>query len=454
MQTRYVMPVPAGAPRRLAAAWLALGIGALIASGLLALLLVLSRTPALQDLVPWVASFKTALVIHVDLSVLIWFLAFAGAIWSLAASARCAAFGWVAFWIATGGTGLMALSPFTSREPAPLLNNYVPVLQQPVFLAGLGLVGMGFALVILRTLVVGMPSALPDPESRALARGTYAAALAAALALGGFVWSWLAVPGERTGQAYYELLFWGPGHLLQFTHALLVCVVWMWLAGASGAKHAPSPTILGGAFMFAALPVVIGGPALYALASPGTGPFQTGMTTLMRFGHLAMLPVAACVVAALFGIRGADAPQRAVHATLLWSLGLFTVGGILGFLIQGVNVIIPAHYHGAIVGVTLAFMGLTYHLLPRLGFAAPVERFAYWQPFLYGGGQFLHVMGLAWSGAHGVQRKVAGAAQGLRTPAEIAGMALTGIGGTLAVAGGVLFLALTVHAIAKRPRLT
>ncbi|MBI4696223.1 MAG: cbb3-type cytochrome c oxidase subunit I [Gammaproteobacteria bacterium] len=452
MPTRYVLPVPAGAPRRLAAAWLALGISALIASGLLALLLVLSRTPALQDLVPWVASFKTALVIHVDLSVLIWFLAFAGAIWSLASSERFAIWGWLAFVAAALGTAVMALSPFTSREPMPLLNNYIPVLQQPVFLAGLALVGVGFALVILRTLVVGVPRALPEGDARALACGTYGAAVIAALSLGGFVWSWLVLPGERAGQAYYELLFWGPGHVLQFTHGLLVCVVWLWLAGAGGARRVATARLVGTAFVFAALPVVLAGPLLYALATPGTGPFQLGMTTLMRFGHLAMLPVAACAVAALFGVRGADTPQRSVHAALLWSIGLFAVGGILGFLIQGVNVVIPAHYHGAIVGVTLAYMGLTYHLLPRLGFAAPSERFAYWQPFLYGGGQFLHVLGLAWSGAHGVQRKVAGAAQALHTPAEIFGMALTGLGGTLAVAGGVLFLVLTVHAIAKRPR--
>jgi cytochrome c oxidase subunit 1 len=39
-------------------------------------------------------------------------------------------------------------------------------------------------------------------------------------------------------------------------------------------------------------------------------------------------------------------------------------------MIRGVNVVIPAHYHGSIVGITLAFMGLAYVLLPRLGFAA------------------------------------------------------------------------------------
>ena len=77
-------------------------------------------------------------------------------------------------------------------------------------------------------------------------------------------------------------------------------------------------------------------------------------------------------------------------------------------------------------------------------------RLATWQPWVYGGGQFLHIVGLVWSGGYGVQRKVAGAAQVLRTPQETAGMALMGIGGLVAVAGGVLFLVIVLAAIARR----
>ena len=40
---------------------------------------------------------------------------------------------------------------------------------------------------------------------------------------------------------------------------------------------------------------------------------------------------------------------------------------MIGIFIAGTNVRIPAHYHGCIVGVTLALMGLVYHLLPQLG---------------------------------------------------------------------------------------
>ncbi|NIQ93830.1 MAG: cbb3-type cytochrome c oxidase subunit I, partial [Desulfuromonadales bacterium] len=104
------------------------------------------------------------------------------------------------------------------------------------------------------------------------------------------------------------------------------------------------------------------------------------------------------------------------------------------------DIVIPAHYHGSTVGVTIAFMGLGYYLLPRLGFGALPPRAAFWQPLLYGGGQLLHILGLAWTGGYGVQRKTAGLAQGVDRFGEVAGMGLMGLGGLVSVIGGLMFL--------------
>ena len=76
------------------------------------------------------------------------------------------------------------------------------------------------------------------------------------------------------------------------------------------------------------------------------------------------------------------------------------------------------------------------------------------QPWLYGVGQLLHVGGLVWSGGYGVQRKVAGAEQGLRGFDQLAGMALMGLGGLIAILGGLLFLLIVLRAIARAPRRT
>ena len=119
----------------------------------------------------------------------------------------------------------------------------------------------------------------------------------------------------------------------------------------------------------------------------------------------------------------------------------------MGFMIDGNNVKIPAHYHGCIVGVSLALMGLTYQLIPALGFNKPNFKLSKLQLWIYASGQFLHIVGLVWSGGYGVERKIAGAAQGLDSMGRIAGMGLMGLGGLLSAVGGFMFIVLVIKAM-------
>jgi heme/copper-type cytochrome/quinol oxidase subunit 1 len=175
----------------------------------------------------------------------------------------------------------------------------------------------------------------------------------------------------------------------------------------------------------------------------------------MQFGNgLAVIPLGLLLAIAL--IRRRTLPRDEAlcpqYRALAASLTLFAAGGVLAMAISGVNTIIPAHYHGSIVGVTLALMGLTYHLLPTLGLSLPAGRMARVQPWIYGSGQLLHIGGLAVSGAMGIQRKTAGTAQGLDTFGAKAAMGVMGIGGLLAIVGGVLFVLVVIQAFTARPR--
>ena len=433
---------------RLARAWLGLGIAALIGSGLLALLLVLSRTPGIQHMFPLRDFFRAALVVHVDLSVLIWFMAFAAVLWSLAGNSRFAAMGWAGFALATTGTVLMTLSPFFP-EARPLLNNYIPVLQQPVFFAGLIIVGAGCGLTILRALLTIPPKVGAGDTANAasaLRFGALLGAIAGAVALGSFVLSWLTVP-DAEGQGLWEMVFWGGGHVLQFQHALLVAVAWFWLADELGAPAAVSPRATFALFLFATLPL-LAVPLIYSNWAVGSAFHTANFARLMEVGHPLMAPLVIFAAASLWQVRGKSVPAK---SALMASMILFIVGGVLAYLIKGVNVVIPAHYHGSIVGVTLGFMGLSYVLLPRLGFGSADGRMARWQPYVYGGGQLIHVLGLAWSGGYGVQRKVAGAEQVLTTLPQKIGMGMMGLGGLIAIIGGVMFVVVCLRAMLKKP---
>lgn len=424
----------------LARAWLLLGIAALIGAGLLAILLVVARTPGVNELIPIKDFFRAALIVHVDLSVLIWFMAFGGVLWSLAGNERFAKLGWAGLWLAVGGTSLMVVSPFCG-DPQPLLNNYIPILQQPVFFLGLGIAMAGFAFTLLRALLTAVPGGWQQ-TSDVIAIGIYAGAVAGSLAFIGFIWSWLGRPAYE-GHALYEAVFWGGGHTLQFQHALLMLVAWLLLLDALEQPLRTSPPVLSLLFVIAAAPV-LAMPLIYLNAPAGTPAHIAGFAKLMEHGHALMLPLIVLVLAALPKVRAIRSP---VKSALFASTLLFIAGGVLAFMIRGVNVVIPAHYHGSIVGVTLAFMGLAYALLPRLGYGKVEGRMARWQPYVYGGGQLIHILGLAWSGGYGVQRKVAGAEQVLLTWQQKAGMGMMGLGGLIAIIGGIMFVLVCIKAI-------
>ena len=74
---RFALDMPGAQVRRLSIGWLLLALGSLVVGGLLTIVIVLSRTPYVQDIFPWVDLFHKALVVHVDLTVLVWFLAMA-----------------------------------------------------------------------------------------------------------------------------------------------------------------------------------------------------------------------------------------------------------------------------------------------------------------------------------------------------------------------------------------
>jgi cytochrome c oxidase subunit I len=326
--------------------------------------------------------------------------------------------------------------------------NYVPVLDGGVFLAGLTGIAAGMAMLCLRGMIAVPRVGTHLDGAAALRFGLNSSVVATAIALAAFAWSWLDVPRGLEGKAYYELLFWGGGHVLQFTWTLLMMVSWLWLASAIGAPVVLTPRVAVLLFAVALVSVFLT-PVIYlAYTVPSVEHYRL-LTWLMRFGGgLAMLPMTLAVLVALAKVRITHAAQRPLRATLASSLTLFAAGGLIGFMIAGSNVRIPAHYHGSIVGITLAFMGVVYHLLPRLGYRTPTGRLATWQPYVYGGGQLMHVAGLLWSGGYGVQRKVAGSEQVLRTTGEVIGMGFMGLGGLIAIIGGVLFLVVAFRSVA------
>jgi cytochrome c oxidase subunit I len=442
----YVLDVPNDYRRDLAIVWLWLAVLTLLGAGIFAVLLVLARTPVIGEFIPFTDFFHTALVIHVNLSSLVWILSFASVLWSLNSRSIFPWFARIVFVVVLIGVLIITISPFLGSANA-LKSNYIPVLDDPLFLSGLVIFGVGIGLQVIFSMGAMFKVGESISGQGVIRFGLNCAAIGAFIALAAFVWSYIVLPEQLANETYYELLFWSGGHVLQFTYTLLMMVAWLWLSSSAGISLPLSPRVALFLFGVGLLSIFLTPLIFYEYEVTDIAHRQM-FTMLMSFGgSLAIFPLSVALLFALFQKRPDSSEKSSAHTALLTSLLLFGVGGLMGFMIDGNNVKIPAHYHGCIVGVSLALMGLSYQLLPALGFIKVNFKLSKIQLWIYAAGQFLHIVGLVWSGGYGVERKVAGAAQGLNSIERIAGMGLMGLGGLLSAVGGFMFIIIVLKAM-------
>ena len=441
--------------------WLGVAIGALLLAGLFALLLVLGRMPPFDRLVSDPLIFKRFLVVHVTLALVFWFYAYTAGLFALLPSTASRSGLWMLGGpVATVGV-VMVMAAAAIDGAEPILSNYIPVIDHPLFLGGLIAFGVGLALSFMnRRLLPG--AEVEEGIIPAAARpGLRAAAICVLLALATFVGSAIATDSFLAPEARYELLFWGGGHVLQFASEAAMLSVWLILL-ASYLGYSPirrnTAALL---FAFLVLPVLIA--PLLALQGSAQGFVRGGFTRMMEFG---IFPVATtflvlCVAALRKAARNgrfADGGWKDVRLLGFGiSAGLTVLGFSLGFLIRGPNTMVPAHYHASIGGVTAAFMAVSYVLLVPLGFHAlekrkRLMRLATWQPVLFGVGQMVFAVGFGLAGMSGAARKVYGAEQASREGIEALGLFVMGVGGLVAVAGGLVFLSICSICLFERLR--
>ena len=116
---------------------------------------------------------------------------------------------------------------------------------------------------------------------------------------------------------------------------------------------------------------------------------------------------------------------------------------------------IPGHFHSTVVGGTaLAFMALTYYVLPLI-FRRKV---AFWgaakiQPYLFAAGITMMSMGMTFAGIFGVPRRhwdISFADSPFRMefpPAVDLMMAVVGLGGMLAATAGIIYVLVAVKSV-------
>ncbi|MDB2414530.1 cbb3-type cytochrome c oxidase subunit I [Rickettsiales bacterium] len=416
--------------------WLILAVAALAIAGLFSLPPVVLRGPFFADKFDVEHIFATSLVIHVDQSVIIWMTAIAAALWTLFIGNNYQRLNKILLYIAALGTLLIALSPFIEHSN-PIKNNYVPVLDNISFFIGLGL----FALAIFSMSVLVLLKYQNVKGGDAISFGLYAGAFITVISFICFAIAYIQLPeiSEVGTHQYYELLFWGGGHILQYVFTTILLSVWLLLGNACGNSCPIGDKYLKLLFLFYVF-AVLPAPLFYIFS-------DTIYDTITIFAdhmrYFMGLPAALIGISLLFKIFK-KSENFLLKSVMVLSILLFGYGGVLAFMISGTNVTIPAHYHGSIVGITLAFMGLCYYYFPKLGGAEFRGRFVNSQPYIYGVGQFCHITGLAWMGGYGALRKAPGT---IASVDSIAAKSMFFLGGSLAIVGGLMFVIIMIKNI-------
>ncbi len=156
------------------------------------------------------------------MSVLIWFLSYGCLLWTFTTKRLNGTLGRLALLLAVSGTLIIGASPFLGAAD-PLMNNYVPVLRHPLFFIGLILFGSGVLLQVGGALKADSLSVAEGEKTLRL--GIYLSVLITALAIISLFWAYLEVPSSADDHAYFEYLFWGGGHIVQFAYTLLSLVM-------------------------------------------------------------------------------------------------------------------------------------------------------------------------------------------------------------------------------------
>ncbi len=462
----------------------------LLIGGVGAILLGLTRWPAVHLLpADWYYRVLTLhgldMLIVMILNFEIAILYFAGTV-LLNSRLYSVALAWIAFALMLAGAVMFNATILIGKADV-LMTSYAPLVAHPLFYLGIILFAVGALVAVINffcTLYIAKRDHTYEGSVPLVVFGATAAAIIAVVTLlhgavvmiPTFLWSVGVLPAIDPG--WYRVTWWGLGHMSQQVNVCAMVSVWYLLGALTVGAKPISQAVCRGAFVLYILFINLAS-AHHILVDPGVGAAWKIWNTSYAM-YLAVLAsmihgftVPASIEVAMRGKgfgRGlfgwlANAPwSNPGFSGFFLSLVIFGFGGgITGVVLgtQQINIMahntlrIPGHFHVTVVGgTTLAFMALTYYLVPLI-----FQREFYartWcriQPYLFGIGITTMAIGMSFAGSYGVPRRhwdveFSGAqfSAGFDSGAHVM-LGLLGVGSVIAFLGLFLFIALVVAAV-------
>ncbi len=415
--------------------WFLLFVLSIGAGGFFALLVALSRTPGVSKFFP-PDLFYHWLIGHVDLALIMGFLSFLVFLWHDLLGGRSKAY---EIALAYSGSLLVFLSALMGLGTA-VSNNYVPTIDHLLFFLGIALFGMALLLSSVRFLGRSVRSVSNFGVLEVL---LFLSVLLVFLFVVTLALSFVVTPRGEETYLYFERIYWLPGHIHQFVNATLLLTSWVLLLRADG--YDPPRWLRFVPFLLLPFPILY---LLLQLTYENT--ISPGVKSITTLGYAVGIGVPTLIfVFTLF--RSVLKIKGFYSKVVLISLVLYTMGALMGYMIAGSDLRIPAHYHGVIASILTALMGLTYHYLRKIGFVSKLPKLIQIQPLLYGFGMTLFVSGLFWAGVYGAPRKTFGTGY-IESLKVYVFMLVMGLGSVLSVVGGIMFVLFVLYSILFRSR--
>lgn len=466
------------------------GVVFLLIGGILALLVTLTRWPAVH-LLP-AMEFYQALTAHGVDMLIFWIIFFEIAVLYFCSSTllRCRLATPRIAWL---GFALMIIGSVTTNmailkgDSSVMMTSYVPMPANPLFYLGLILFAVGALLgcfVFFGTLVVAKAERTYEGSIPLVTFGAMTAAIIAVftIASGAIIliptWLWSIGYISHIDPLMYRLIWWALGHSSQQINVAAHVAVWYAIAAIVFGATPMSERVSRGAFLLYILFLQFAS-AHHLLVDPGISSewkiFNTSyamyLAVLASMVHGLTVPGSIEVAQRRKGlnkglfewIRKAPWSNPVFSGMFISLIGFGFIGGISGVVMgtEQINIIIhntiyvPGHFHATVViGTTLAFMALTYFLIPTLFRRELIWKgLARWQPYLFGLGMAVFTLVMMGAGTLGVSRRhwdmaFTGSALGYEYPGSAyLLMGLVGISGVIAIVGGASYILITVGSI-------
>jgi cytochrome c oxidase subunit 1 len=393
--------------------------------------------------------------------------------------------GWLAFGLMVLGMLIVNTMVLQGRADV-LFTSYPPLQAHPLYYLGIILFAVGALIVtalFFATLVVARRERTYEGSIPLVSFGALTAAIIAVITLlhGAVIY----IPTLLWSLGYmtidpqvYRMVWWGLGHSSQQINVAAHVSIWYLLAALTVGGVVVNEKISRMAFVLYVLFISMAS-AHHLLVDPGMGPAWKVWNT----SYAMYLAVLASMVHGFTVPAGIEMGQRLRGYTrgifewlkkapwgdpgfsgMALSVVIFGfIGGITGVTIgtEQINIIVhntlrvPGHFHSTVVGGTaLAFMAVTYYVLPLIF----RKRVAFWglakiQPYIFGLGIVVLSMSMIFQGIFGVPRRHWDVSfsnapfQVEYHPAVQLFQATMGLGGLLAIAGGLAYIVIAVVSV-------